>query len=270
VTPTLDPYDSTAMSHSAFERFRWEGDRLFVGDTVYEFDERTDPGYLREDRDHLIIYKSKAQLDQFAQFFASLDFRPENIFELGIWEGGSTALWNEIFRPGKHVAVDISQRGDSEPFSRWRSARGLDEQVKTYWGVDQIDAERLRSIISEEFEEQLDLVVDDASHLYEPTKASFEALFPFLRPRGLYVIEDWQWEHNPDFADPSHPWAGREPLSRLVRELVEATGTLHIGAVRSLTVFSGFAAAQRGRIPTQRPEDFSLDACIIRRPQHDS
>jgi hypothetical protein len=257
------------MRESAFDRFRWDGDRLFVGDTTYEFDERTDPAFLREDRNHLILYKSQAQLEQFAQFFAPLDFWPQNVFELGIWEGGSTALWNEIFQPGKHVAVDFSHRGDSEPFTRWRSARGLEGRVKTYWDVDQSDADRLRAIVSEEFgEQQLDLVLDDASHLYEPTKSSFETLFPLLRPRGLYVIEDWQWAHSPDFADPSHPWAEGEPLSRLIRELVEATGTLHIGAVRSLTVFSGFAAAQRGRIPTEHPEEFSLDACIIRRP-HD-
>ena len=39
--------------------------------------------------------------------------------------------------------------------------------------------------------EPLDLVIDDASHLYGPTMASFEVLFPRLRPGGLYVIEDW-------------------------------------------------------------------------------
>lgn len=51
------------MSKSPFDRFRWEGDRLFVGDTTYEFEERTDPAFLRQDRDHLILYKSKFQLE---------------------------------------------------------------------------------------------------------------------------------------------------------------------------------------------------------------
>jgi predicted methyltransferase len=35
----------------------------------------------------------------------------------------------------------------------------------------------------------LDLVVDDTSHL-GPTRASFNTLFPRLRPGGVYVIED--------------------------------------------------------------------------------
>jgi cephalosporin hydroxylase len=250
-----------------FDQLRWDGDRLLVAELDFRLEDPTAPEFRRQDRDHFILYKSKAQLDQFVRFFSSIDFQPENVFELGIWEGGSTALWYEIFRPRKHVAVDLAQRGDSEPLSRWRSSRGLGDRVKTCWGVDQADAERLRSIVADEFDGPLDLVIDDASHLYEPTKAGFETLFPLLRPRGLYVIEDWQWGHNPDFADPDHPWTERDSPTRLVFELVEAAGTARIGAVRSLTVYGGFVAAERGRIPEGNAADFSLDACIIRRPR---
>ena len=50
--------------------------------------------------------------------------------------------------------------------------------------------------MSAEFDdEQLDLVVDDASHYLDPTRASFDVLFPRLRPGGLYVIEDWTIPH---------------------------------------------------------------------------
>ena len=41
----------------------------------------------------------------------------------------------------------------------------------------------------------VDLVIDDASHRYPETVASFEVLFPRLRTGGLYVIEDWTAEH---------------------------------------------------------------------------
>ena len=41
-----------------------------------------------------------------------------------------------------------------------------------------------------------DLIVDDASHLYRPTLASFEVLYPRLRPGGTYVIEDWAGDHH--------------------------------------------------------------------------
>jgi hypothetical protein len=45
----------------------------------------------------------------------------------------------------------------------------------------------------------VDLVIDDASHLYDESRASFETLFPLLHPGGLYIIEDWRWQH--DVAD---------------------------------------------------------------------
>ena len=45
------------------------------------------------------------------------------------------------------------------------------------------------------FPKGIDLVVDDASHLYEQTKATFAMLFPLVRPGGNYVIEDWSWAH---------------------------------------------------------------------------
>jgi hypothetical protein len=38
-------------------------------------------------------------------------------------------------------------------------------------------------------------VVDDASHRAGPTRASFNVLFPRLRPGGVYIIEDWCWAH---------------------------------------------------------------------------
>ena len=37
----------------------------------------------------------------------------------------------------------------------------------------------------------LDLVVDDASHLYDETKVALEVLLPRVRPGGLFIIEDW-------------------------------------------------------------------------------
>ena len=65
----------------------------------------------------------------------------------------------------------------------------------------------LRQIILRELADELDLVVDDASHTYEETKASFEFLFPLLRPGGIYVIEDWSWAHHPNYQSPDAPFS---------------------------------------------------------------
>jgi hypothetical protein len=56
---------------------------------------------------------------------------------------------------------------------------------------DQGDVEKLRSITSEFHPEGIDIVFDDASHLYDLTKATMSVLFPKLNPGGYYVLEDY-------------------------------------------------------------------------------
>ena len=75
-------------------------------------------------------------------------------------------------------------------------AQGAGAIVRPFYGVDQSDRVRLTEIVDAEFDgELLDLVLDDASHEYLPTRTSFEVLFPRLRPGGVFVIEDWTTDH---------------------------------------------------------------------------
>ena len=91
----------------------------------------------------------------------------------------------------------------------------------------------------------LDLVMDDASHLYGPTLASFQILFPLLSVGGLYIIEDWAWEYWEEFQSPDHPWARLRSPTALVFELIEATGSA-MNVVTSVEVFQGFVIIERG------------------------
>ena len=244
----------------------WEDGCLLVNGLVFRIDDHS-----RHDRvDHFDLYKSRPLLEQFATFMRRADLRQGgNVVELGIWDGGSAALWFEVLQPDKLVAVDLSTRGDSDYFSQYRQSRGLDDRLRTYWGTDQGDRHRLRQIVSDEFDGPLDIVIDDASHLYGPTKASFETLFPLLRRGGVYIIEDWQWEHGDTFQDSSHPWANEVSLTKLVFELVEAAGTQKTGTISALTVFGGFVAIERGWMTLSDPEGFVLEDRICRRPLRD-
>jgi predicted O-methyltransferase YrrM len=113
------------------------------------------------------------------------------IVELGIADGGSTALLALAAQPAKLVACELV----SEPrpaLDRFIDDHKLSHVVRPFYGVDQGDRERLAAIVDAEFgSEPIDLVIDDASHLYAPTVASFEVLFPRMRPGGVMVIEDW-------------------------------------------------------------------------------
>lgn len=249
-----------------FERLVWQPDRMLLDDLVFRLEHFRDDSWELGD-ECFRFYKLKALVDQYEAFWslhASLAL--DNLFELGIWDGGSVAFWSEVLRPRKHVAVDLADREDSPYFARYEETSGRQDAIATYWRTDQADKPRLQEIVSMEFEEPLDLVIDDCSHLYAPTRASFEALFPLLRPGGLYVIEDWAWSHWEEFQAPTHPWADEAPLTRLVFELIEATGTSD-SLIASLEVYEGFVAVERGTNSEITPESFDLAEHVLRRPQ---
>ena len=83
----------------------------------------------------------------------------------------------------------------------------------------------MSQIVLGELADELDLVVDDASHTYEETRASFEFLFPLLSPGGIYVIEDWSWAHHPDYQSPDAPFSKGRALSNLLFEQIMLMGS---------------------------------------------
>ncbi|GAB4196600.1 MAG: hypothetical protein OHK0022_14290 [Roseiflexaceae bacterium] len=255
------------MDSTFFQRLVWREDRMLLGDLVFRLQHyKNDAWELGEEC--FVFYKIKPLVDQYAAFWATRpDFQPRNVFELGIYDGGSVAFWRELFGPQvqMYVAADLARRADSAYFRRYLAARGLERSVKTFWGTNQADRKRLRGIAGREFSGPLDLVIDDASHMYSPTKASFETLFPLLRPGGLYVIEDWAWAHWAEFHSPRHPWATKPPLTNLIVELVEAAGTSG-ELVASMAVYQGFVVVERGPLALPDPARFRLGQHIARRP----
>ena len=106
-------------------------------------------------------------------------------------------------------------------------------------------------------------MIDDASHLYAQTKASFETLFPRVRPGGLYVIEDWAWFH---WRGTEESFRGEIPLTKLITQLTEAAGSSGIALIEELYVTSGFVAVRRGATAREDLGNFRLDDWIYRHP----
>lgn len=249
-----------------FNKLVWQQDRVVLGDLIFRIEHyKSENWNLGEDC--FIFYKMKGLIDQYEKFWTlKKDFHPSNVIELGLWDGGSLAFWFEYFHPEKHVGIDITKKEDSNYFKDYIRSRGLEKRIKTYWGTDQTDSKTLREIVKNEFSGPLDLVIDDASHLYGPTKTSFETLFPLLRPGGFYVIEDWAWAHWKDFQTSDHPWATETELTKLIFELTEATGS-STALIASLAIFQGFVVVERGEIGSAELGEFKLDDYISRRPK---
>jgi hypothetical protein len=116
-------------------------------------------------------------------------------------------------------------------------------------------------------------VLDDASHQYEPTKASFETLFPLLRPGGLYIIKDWSWGCWPTLPD-KFPFPKSSELPRLVCQIMEAAGGMSrflvgsgpLGTLRPLiatiTVTADLVFVEPGPVSAREAGDFSLERSI--------
>lgn len=146
------------------------------------------PMYGNSTSERLFIIKPAPLLRRYLELMN--DTRGGAIVELGIAQGGSAAAAALVARPTRLVAIDISEPLD--PLTDFIGAHHLEDVLRAYYRIDQSDKEALNRIAGAEFgNTPIDLVVDDASHRFEPTAASFEVLFPRLREGGKYLIEDW-------------------------------------------------------------------------------
>jgi predicted O-methyltransferase YrrM len=144
-------------------------------------------------RDRFLLGKHRVMVEDLLVLREQEDIK--RIVDIGIFKGGSVALYALLFSPEKMVGIEYAASPEKS-LEKFIEQRSLQNQVRTYYGTNQADTARLRKIVESEFgDEPLDLIVDDASHLYNETRASFEALFPLLRPGGIYIIEDWGWAH---------------------------------------------------------------------------
>jgi predicted O-methyltransferase YrrM len=210
------------------------------------------------DTGSLFIFKERCRVDHFVELLEHL--KPARIFELGIFLGGSTALLAELARPRRLVAIDDRSR-QPHLLTGYLDRRGLSDLVRTYCDVNQADRARLMEIVGDAFGDQpIDLVVDDCSHMYEATRASFSVLFPLLRPGGVYVIEDWPWAHarvGAEDVDGLYP--DQVPLTRLIFELILAIPGVP-GLIESIEIDANAVQLTRGDMPAD-PSTFDLRKC---------
>lgn len=222
-------------------------------------------GYLPAGDGSFTIVKTDSMLDRYRPLYER--FPHPRMVEIGIAYGGSVALLSLLAQPSKFLALELSTDELTQLTDLIRE-RGWQDRVRVEYGVDQSDRELvLRHALDQFGDEPLDLVIDDASHRYAPTVASFEVLFPLLRPGGLFIIEDWNCDHwtlwaiRSAAADPSSPGHeqatellrqhgdrpddGMVPLSRLALELVSARAESD-GAIAKVTLDDQWLVVERG------------------------
>ena len=192
----------------------WTDDhRFLLGDTTFLTmppDAFNTAERLREGE--FLLFKPRAEVERYVALLAELE--PQHIFELGIFQGGSTLFFAELARPRRIVAIDIDSL--EKPRARvgdYAAASGLADMVRTYGEVDQADRRNwLRSARRRSRGSRSTWSSTTVRICTSRRKASFNELFPRLRPGGAYVIEDWSWAHI--HAAPSTPRASTRAKSR--------------------------------------------------------
>jgi hypothetical protein len=107
-------------------------------------------------------------------------FRGKNpvVLEIGVFGGGSLAMWRDYFGAGCQIlGLDIN------PVCKKYETEGSEIFIG-----DQSDPLTLNAIL--ESYPNIDIVIDDGSHLMKDMRASFEFLYPKISKNGCYLVED--------------------------------------------------------------------------------
>ena len=96
------------------------------------------------------------------------------VLEIGVQEGLSIKMWREYFSKAKIYGADIS-------FLQY--VLNLDLNVNWIKGNQSVE-ETFKDV------NNLDVIIDDASHKLHDQLKSFELLWPKLNSGGIYIIED--------------------------------------------------------------------------------
>jgi hypothetical protein len=206
--------------------------------------------------------KPPAYYLRYDEVFRNKDFIPRTMLEVGVHMGESTKVFSSVYPDLSIVAVDLKTYDiDFSDYPR-----------VTYLQADQSDQLNLRSICEKHFPDGIDLVIDDASHIGYLSKLTFDAVFPYVKKGGLYIVEDWgtgYWDDWPDgsryqeFPVTMHDGHLPKRISShdcgmvgFVKSLVDLTGEddirpaqaaprLHAHRVRTLEVSPGICIAQK-------------------------
>lgn len=153
----------------------------------------------------------------YEEHFRPLVGRPVKMLEIGIFKGGSLKMWRDFFPQGTIVGLDMNPVRLDDDSGR----------IHIYQGLQQ-DTALLDRIRRETAPEGFDIIIDDGSHMGDPTRATFWHLFRHhLKAGGTYVVEDWGTGYWDSWPDGQRFEPGRNHAAGMVgfiKELVDECG----------------------------------------------
>ena len=116
--------------------------------------------------------------DIYEQHFERFRGTSPTVLEIGVRGGGSVEMWSEYFGPGARiVGLDI------DPECREHQRDGIEIFIGS-----QSDPAAIEAVFASY--PNIDIVIDDGSHIMKDMIATFEMVYPRMNPDGVYLLED--------------------------------------------------------------------------------
>jgi hypothetical protein len=116
--------------------------------------------------------------DIYDRHFARFRNRAVTVVEIGVFQGGSLAMWRDYFGPAARIiGIDIDER------CRDLAPPGTEIRIGS-----QTDREFLRALKKELG--TIDVLIDDGGHHMDQQLITFDELFPVVSAEGVYLAED--------------------------------------------------------------------------------
>jgi hypothetical protein len=131
-----------------------------------------------ENGDHKLMMKWDHYFPIYEKYFSPYRNRPITLLEIGVYKGGSLDMWRNYFdKNSTIVGIDVFPEV-------------LNYSTKNTHIVlcDQGNRQQLLNLATKYG--PFDIILDDGGHHMNQQICSFETLFPFVSPNGLYIVED--------------------------------------------------------------------------------
>ena len=142
---------------------------------------------------------------------------PITLLEIGFWQGASMRMWDSYFtHPDTHLySIDFNDA--------YFSAITLCSSRCAAYKADQEKPADLYRVM-QSIGCNLDIIIDDGGHSMNQQITSFKTLFPYLKPGGIYIIEDLHssyWQEYGSLGSCEEPQASPSATIRFLQALVD-------------------------------------------------
>jgi hypothetical protein len=124
------------------------------------------------------VWKWQHYFDIYHRHLARFRNRDAHIVEVGVFGGGSLAMWAQYFGPGSHIyGVDINPACSAHQGGNIRISIG-DQADRSFW-------HRFKESVP-----HVDILIDDGGHEPDQQIVTLEEMLPHIAPGGVYLCED--------------------------------------------------------------------------------